>query len=457
MDAAPFFSLIRRWWWLCLLGAIVAVAAYGVTSRVRDRNAGPPQYRATVTLIVSSENEGADASAQLVDRPWDMDRLMATYAEIIESDTVASRAATELGDPSLADEIGRNVSVDTPGYTQVLRVTARADSAAAAERLAGAIAWSANAVREERATPGVLTLFEATAASAIPDDSTPAWLAVIVVALGGALGAAAMVIAFEYTTDSVRDARDVERVTGLPVLATIPSHGRPRATVMSTDAGDRVAGERYRMLRTAFGIKTSGQDARTVVVSGPAHGCRSAEIATNFALAAAQTGRHVALVDANLRTPELHAALGIASNSGLADALAGDFELDTAAMPSAPGVAFIAAGTVPANPSELLDSSRFRALVAQLRERFELIVFDTPPALAFTDASIVASQCDAAIVAVRAERSTHRDATACVEVLRRSGSCVVGIALTEDRGVAGLPALTRLPLLRRLTADGSTP
>ncbi len=455
MDAAPVLSLTRRWWWLILLGAVIAVAAYGVASRLRDRNAGPQIYRAAVTMLVTSRGESETPPEGVVDRPWELDRLMSTYAEIIRSDAVAARAALELGGQQDADAIRNNISVDTPGYTQILKVTARGTTPDSAERLAGAIAWSANAVREERQVPGVLTLFDQTAAAPAPNDDTQALLAVAIVALAGAAGAAAIIITFEYATNSIREARDAESATGLQVLATIPASRTARALVNGSSDDARRAAERYRMLRTAFGIATKDAPLRSVLVSAPAAHCGATSVAVNFALAVAQTGRRVALVDANLRSPALHTALGTASEAGLTEALDRRLELDTAAMPSAPGVAFIAAGAMTDHPSELLDSPRFDALLAQLRDRFELVVFDSPAALDFADASIVASKCDAAIVVLRADYSTRDDAVRCVQLLTRAGTRVVGLALTQDTGVFRAPALAWLRATRRTRAEAA--
>jgi capsular exopolysaccharide synthesis family protein len=448
MDAAPFFSLTRRWWWLMLIGAVVAVAAFGVASRIRERNAGPQLYRATATLVVSSDNaartplEGAAAPASpaVEPRSWDLDRLMATYAEIITSDAVAARAALELGDPAAADEIQRSLSVDTPGYTQVLRVTARATSPEAASRLAGAVVWSANAVREERQLPGTLHLYDQSPATSVPDDRTPALLAVLIVAVAGAACAAALVLAYETASDAVRDARDAEGATGLRVLAAVPVSRSRRALVNASSTEAARVAERYRMLRTAYGIETRDASPRSLLICAPRPGCGATEVAANVALTIAQTGRRVALVDADLRAPALHTALGVSSDVGLAEALGADLELDAPAAPSAPGVAFIAAGTPPQNPAELLDAPRFDALSAQLRERFDLVVFDAPPALDVTDATVIAARCDAAIVVARTDRTNRRDLRACVELLRRSGTRIVGIVLAQEARSMRLPS-----------------
>jgi capsular exopolysaccharide synthesis family protein len=457
MDAAPFLSLFRRWWWLCALGALMSVAAYGLVSAIPDP--GAQDYRATVSLVVSDRaaSGAAPTDVEITNRPWDIDRLVSTYAEIIESDAVAARAAMELGDESLAGDIRDNVSVATSGYTQILRITTSATTPEAAERVAGAIVWSATAIREERQIPGSLTLYEQAPATHASGNGTSPWLAMVVVAAAGALGAAAIVAGFEYTTDVVRGALDAERAASLHVLVTIPSQRAARLVVTSTAPEDAVAGERFRMLRTAFGIETGTDEPRTVAVVAPNGGGGATNVAANFALAVAQTGRRVALVDADLRTPALHEALGVTSDSGLADALASGLELDTTAMPAAPGVAFIAAGAPAPNASELLDSPRFDALVEQLREQFDLVVLDTPPALAFTDASIVASKCDAAIIALQAERSTRREAAACAELLRRSGARVVGIALSEEPGLFRLPGFGALRSRPRARAETASP
>jgi non-specific protein-tyrosine kinase len=262
-------------------------------------------------------------------------------------------------------------------------------------------------------------------------------------------------MAFEYATNVIRDARDAESATGLQVLATIPASRTAGAVVNRTSTDARRAAERYRMLRTAFGIATKDTPLRSVLVSAPAQHSGSTDVAVNFALAVAQTGRRVALVDANLRAPALHTALGAASDAGLTEALDAGLELDTAAMPSAPGVAFIAAGATTERPAELLDSPRFDALLAQLRERFDLVVFDSPAALDFADASILASKCDGAVVVLRADYSTRDDAARCVELLRRSGTRVVGIVLTQDTGVFRAPALAWLRVTRRTRVEAA--
>lgn len=430
MDAARYVSLVRRWWWLPLLGAVMAVAAYGVASRLRERAPDAPVYRATATLVVSlRDGEYAPAEGDL---PWDLDRLMSTYAQILRSESVAERAALELGEPELSDAVRRAVAVSIPEYSQLLEVTVASSSPERAERLVGAMVWAFAAVRDARDVPGVATMLDRSAAQRVASDETPMLLAALIVALAGAAGAATLVLAFECLSGALRDARDAEAATGLRVLASTPTGARGAAVMQDASAKGQAIAERYRMLRTAFGIATQDEPAQVVLVTAPSAACGASTVAANFALAAAQAGRRVALVDANLRAPSLHHMFAVAPETGLVEALSDDLALDTAAMPSLPGIALIPAGGSAAQPSELLDSARFDRLLAELRKRFDLIVLDSPPALAVTDAAVLASKADAAIVVVRADRTARRDAADCVEMLCRAGSRVLGLVLTDD-------------------------
>jgi capsular exopolysaccharide synthesis family protein len=418
----------------------MAVAAYGVASRLGDRAPTVPVYRATATLVVSRDGAYASPEGEL---PWDLDRLMSTYAQILRSEAVVDRAARELGEPEDSDAIRRAVTVSIPEYSQLLDVTVTDSSPARAERLAGAMVWAFAAVRDARDVPGVATVLDRSAAQRVASDETPMLLAAMIVALAGAAGAAALALAFECLSGALRDARDAELATGLKVLASMPAKARGAAVMQDGSAKGRVIAERYRMLRTAFGIATQREPAQVVLVTAPSAACGASTVAANFALAAAQGGRRVALVDANLRAPSLHHMFAVAPEAGLVEALSDDLPLDTAAMPSLPGIALIPAGGSAAQPSELLDSARFDRLLAELRERFDLIVLDSPPALAVTDAAVLASKADAAIVVVRADRTARRDAAECVETLRRAGSRVLGLVLTDDPYAHGVRAFGR--------------
>jgi capsular exopolysaccharide synthesis family protein len=167
-----------------------------------------------------------------------------------------------------------------------------------------------------------------------------------------------------------------------------------------------------------------GEHPRSVLFVSPRALGPAPGVAANYAVALAQAGRRVALLEADLRAPALHQIFGTSSQIGLAEALSEGLALDATSMPHAPAVALITAGRIPPDPSALLDSPRFAALLAELRERFDCVVIDCAPALEFADAAIVART---ATRRCRARPETSRaDAAEASRTLRIAGARILG-------------------------------
>jgi len=269
----------------------------------------------------------------------------------------------------------------------------------------------------------------------------------LIVAVFGLLSAASIVVIFEYLTDTVRDADDAETAAGLPVLASIPLWAAGRSGRFATAIAGRSAGqaaERFRMLRTAIRLATTDHPAQVLLFTAANRSAGATTAAANYAFTLAQSGRRVAIVDANLREPAQHRMFGVSSTPGLAEALAvPDGSPVTVIHPtSIDGISLVAAGLCPANPSELLDGSRFDALIADLRGRFDAIIIDSPPALSTTDATLLATRADGVVVVVRGDHTSRAKATAAVAMLRQTSTRVLGTVLNGSSGAMSL-ALAR--------------
>ena len=401
MDATQYFAMARRWWWLLIVGTVMSVGAYGIAVRVRDNRQGTPAptYAASATFFVSgSQAVAAPGQAQppALNDNASLDRLTQSYAQIIKGPGVADRIVNVLGLKQTSEDVQSRISVETPALTQLIKITAKGATADDAQQLIDGVMQAFVGLRQEGNLPGSVSIVEIDRAQALtvsPVDSLRGQIpAVILVAVFGMLSAAAIVVAFEYLTDSVRDRADAERAAGLPVLASIPAWniGRNAKRALAIIEGSTSAvAERYRMLRTAIGIATEGHRAQVLLVAGGMRGVGTTTTAANVATALAQAGRRVAVVDADMRVPSLHNVFGTPAGIGLSEALAiQNMTLDTILRPTAAdGVTLISAGAAVTNASELLDSPRFDAVMRSLRERFDAVVIDAPPALQVTDAA----------------------------------------------------------------------
>jgi capsular exopolysaccharide synthesis family protein len=443
MEATRYFAIAQRWWWLLIIGVLMAVAAYGIASRVRDRQrqAPAPVFSASVTLFVMDDHAAVlDASgAASPSQTLYSDRLLNSYVELIKSPPVAQRVIDRLGLAVPIAEVQRRLAVVALPGTQLIQVTATAGSPGDAALLVDGVVQAYLIVHAEGHLPGN-TYVSGVAPSqqaATPPAARSEWSIVLMVAVFGLLSSAAIIVAFEFLTNTVRDSTDAEAATGVPVLAAIPmwsagKNGRIASAIVGRRAGE--AAERFRMLRTAIRLKTKDQPAQVLLFSGAGAAAGTTTTAANYAFALAQAGRRVVIVDANLREPAQHRMFGVVATPGLADALASSqVSLDSILRTtSIDNISLVPAGLCPANPSELLESARFDAMLAGLRGRFDAIVIDSPPVLAATDATLLAARADATVLVVRSDQTARPNAAAAVEMLGHATSRIMGVVLNRE-------------------------
>lgn len=421
MDAARALALTRRWWWLTIIGAVVAVAAYGVAANVRDREPAPPRFAASALLLISL-TDAYDESSRETFGPQ-LDRLLASYGELIAGESTAARASELLRiDNSTRDLRGR-ITADAVPDTQLLRVTMRGASPADAEALLAGTLMAFAQLHAERNLTGAFAVSETEPAVALPEDSEPLLLTVLLVAVAGVACAIGLALAFEYLSDTVRDAADAAETANVPLLPAIPY--RSGAAPMLDIDGPRA--ERFRVLRGGIAARTDG--AQVLLFTAPTRSCGTTEVAANIALSMAHAGRRVAFVDANMRFPSAGALFGI-HGAGVAEAIAhDDLTIDEPRTATA-GLTVIPAGEPSANPADLLDRARFDDLMRDLRGRFDTIVVDAPPVLMAADAALLALRADAAVLVMRADRTTRAEAAAAADTLGESGVMMAGAVVT---------------------------
>ena len=209
--------------------------------------------------------------------------------------------------------------------------------------------------------------------------------------------------------------------------------------VLAAQAPDDVAIESVRSLRTSLQFSLVDAPTPVVAVTGPAPGVGKSFVTCNLAQVVAEAGKRVVVVDADMRRGHLHEALGGDRANGLSDVLAGVSPWEEVVRKSAlPGVDFIATGQRPPNPSVLLEGERFGRLVRQLAKAYDLVLVDTPPILAVTDAALAAAQASVALCVLRAGRHPMREISTAIRRFAQGGVRIDGFVLNGvklDRGL----------------------
>ena len=285
----------------------------------------------------------------------------------------------------------------------------------------------------------LLTVIEPAKAPESPVAPRPLLNAVLAAFAALAL-VAAIALTVEYLDDTIRGSDDAEDVAGLPTLATVMRMS-PRLMRHATDALATLvhprspAAEAYRTLRTNVEFASIDRTVKTLVVTSAVPGEGKTVTAANLAVAFAQAGRRVLLIDADLRRPGVHELFALPSDPGLTSMIRSDDPLAAGVIHGGdpPGLDVLTAGPVPPNPAELLGTQRLKTLIAALGERYDMLIFDSAPVDLYTDSAVLASFLDAAILVVAAGRSRRAPVRRAREALARVDSNVLGIVLNGVR------------------------
>lgn len=310
---------------------------------------------------------------------------------------------------------------------------------------------------QEAIDPGVVRVVDRAVVAHRPASPRPAVNLVLAAVLGSLL-ALSVVMTREIVDTRVRTVRDAELATGgLPVLATVPRSGAagrgplrrsfgdgaralrrtavPGPGLVTRDAPRLPAAEAYRTLRTQLTLTGHATASIVAIVSPGAHEGRST-CAANLAVALAQLGRRVLLVDADFRAGLLDRMLGVDAEPGLAQVLADLAGLDDAIRTvglNGDGAALdvLPAGATVASATELLAAGRLPQVLAELRGRYDVVVVDTPPLGAVADGAVIAAHVDRILMVARAGTTDRRSLEQAVSMLHRLDAPLAGVVLND--------------------------
>jgi polysaccharide biosynthesis transport protein len=241
----------------------------------------------------------------------------------------------------------------------------------------------------------------------------------------------------EYIDNTIKTVEDVSRYVQLPALSVIPPIGlvAPRGMLSSKGAkklkslpasvngngaenanaaqlvapdSRSSAAEAYRILRTSVLLSSAGKPPKTILVTSGQPGEGKTTTAVNTAISLSQLGASVLLIDCDMRRPSAHKVLGVDNMRGLSTYLSRNMNVDGLIQKlQMPNLSFIPCGPIPPNPAELISSERMKRLLADLTERYDHVILDSPPLMNVTDPVILSTMVDGVILVVHGGKSTR--------------------------------------------------
>ncbi len=398
-----------------------------------------PQYRAGTTVFLSVSR--GDTVSELNQGAAYTQNLVKSFSEVATTPAVLDPVIRDLRLDTTPDRLARVLTVELAPDTVLVTVSARSPSPQRAAQVANAVGTQlARTVGDlsalgPRAARAINVTTVATAEPPAEPFTPRPWRDLpLGLALGLLAGLGAATLA-EFSTARVRTEQDLRAVVDLPVLATVRRH---RRHVLLDGGGHGPGAESYKSLRTNLLSDEVRAGGRSVVVTSATQGDGTTTTAVNMAITVAAAGVRVLLVEADLRRPSLARSLNLPGTEGLSAVLRGEVAY-TEVVQSWGDVELevLPAGRVPTDPSELLGSPTMALLLADLGERYDLVVLDTPAATAVTDAAVLGRQADGVLLVVDSRSSTRAGLETCLDALELAGGAVLGMVLNRARSVAG--------------------
>ena len=438
MELRDYVRILRKYWVLITALTLVGIVAAGGVSLLMK-----PAYEASTQLYVSVRSDSV-ATGELVQGSTFARQSVQSYVRIVNTESVLEPVISELGLDESPQELARRVTATVPVETSIIGITvsdadperAAEIANAVAERFTDLVQDELEAIgTEPSASPVKLTTVQRATVPQAPVSPRIALNLVIGAIVGLALGVVAAVLRSVLDT-RIHSPGDVEEVTDAPLLGAtaFDADARKRPLIVHADPHDPRA-EAFRILRTNLQFLTAEQASerrgRSFVISsaGPSEG--KSTTVSNLAIALAETGARVALVDGDLRLPRVAEYMGLEGGAGLTDVLIGRAGPADVLQRWGNGQLYVLpAGKVPPNPSELLGSNAMRQLLDTLHEHFDVVLIDAPPLLLVTDAAVESQHTDGVILVAAAGTTRRQNLELAVRSLERAGGHLRGVIVT---------------------------
>ena len=430
MELKEYVRILRRSWTLVLAFSLVGLLLAAVVTLTSS-----PTYTAKTKLFVALQNSGSVTELQQ-GNSFSQARVK-SYVEIAQTPAVLQPAIDQLGLDVVPAELLSQIRVSADVNTVLITVAVDDESPVQAAALAQAVGTSLISVVETLETSSnsetspvrlsVVTPAVAPVSPSAPDTQLNLLLGLL---LGLAAGLATAILRATLDT-KVRGEADVSRITQAPVLGGIAFDADAAKAPLLTQAGHQSPrAESFRQIRTNLQFANVNSKSKTMLVTSSLPGEGKSTTATNMAIALAQAGQRVALVDADLRRPMVASYLGLEGTAGLTTALVGKADLQDLLQEWGEDDLFVlTSGQIPPNPSEMLGSEAMSHLIQQLEKSFDVVIIDAPPLLPVTDATVLGQKVGGVVLVVGAAKLRTQDLEKSIESLELVNTNVLGVVL----------------------------
>lgn len=432
LDLRDYLRILRRNWIIIVAATMTGLLIGGAAAVLT-----PPTYTSRTQLFVAIQGSGSVLELQQ-GNSFSQARVQ-SYVETVSTPIVLQPAIDSLGLETTPEDLAKRVAATSDVNTVLINIAVSDSSAVQSAAIAQAIATSMVKAVDSLETPKAggtspvsLSIIRPASAPTAPTAPNTRMNLIVGLILGTFLGIGMSVL--RTTLDNrIRGEADLRRVTDAPILGGISfDQNATRKPLLTQAAPQSPRAESFRQLRTNLQFANVSGHAKTVLITSSLPGEGKSTTATNLAIALAQAGQAVCLVDADLRRPMVSDYLGLERNAGLTTALVGAADVGDLLQPWGDDqLHVLTSGQIPPNPSELLGSDEMRLLIQRLEDTFDTVIIDAPPLLPVTDAAVLSQHVGGVVVVVGSQKLRHHDLEKSLGSLRMVNSNLLGVVLNR--------------------------
>ena len=378
-----------------------------------DKSIKKPLYTTYTTIILTKSNEAQTSTTITQNDILLNQKLVETYTKIIKSKLVLDQVISETGITYTAEELGQNVAVEAYENTEMLKISVTDSDPELSASIANSIAQVfSGEVAKIYQMNNISVIDIAQVPEEVSNNTlTRDFFIALFISIFGSIG---VIFIIYYFDDSIKLTDDLEEEIGMPVIAKvfksdIGSKNRGKVELLVQKYPKSVVSESIKTLRTNLQFSSVDSELKTILVTSSIPGEGKSFISANLAISFTQTDKKVLIVDCDMRKGRQHRIFKLSNTKGLSNLLIDDMTnyKDYINKTSIKNLYIITRGTVPPNPSELLNSNKNSELIKILRSKFDIIIFDGVPCNGLPDSIIMSKLVDKVLI-VSSESVTPR-------------------------------------------------